>query len=138
MKKLLVVAAFAAPALLPSAAHATHPFQGCEINIDLAATAKPLGGGVTQAVIRYAYDWSMTPYGKPEEKETVGVADGAAPYKHSTFSSLYERRLASVEIEFFKDSSAAAPSYKVSLAPLNDPDEKKAKGAPVVCRTGAD
>jgi|GEM_PF-2133183 len=138
----LLLAALASGALLAAVpARATHPWQQCDLNIDVAAVAKPVGGAKS-ATITFVYDRSSGG-GAPESGAYVEIpTDGSSTvYKRTVISDLYSRSLGEVKIELRAGSSDSAPVSTVTLKPLNGDsvtDEKAKKQAPVVCFTYAD
>lgn len=137
MKKFALFSILTATvALVGTPAHATHAWQDCRLNVDVAAIAQAHGGGQRFATIHFSFDGSAPSY-EPSVTDVVVELPGdgsAAVYSRSVISDPIERRLSSVTIEYRAGSTDSAPSYSVELTPAADgaTDQEK-KSAPLVC-----
>jgi len=149
-KTLLLSMLAAGAALIAVPAHATHPWQDCAVDVDVAALARANGVvGAKYATIRFSYDRSSSGFGgapaSPVFLELLG--DGSAtPFKRTITTDLYERSLTGITIEFRTGSSDSPPAASVSIEavegvdadPVHDAKDAREKTpTPLVCTTRA-
>lgn len=127
-------------AVLASPAFATHPYENCRVNVDVAAAIKSAGAPTGPVKIEFVFSRNMTDMDPQAPLRLEPPADGPWIYKTEVYSSLYERKLTGVRVESAKyDPDTGKPVWTHEIDAVSSTDSPdRTKDAPIVCEQGAD
>jgi len=128
-------------AVLAAPAFATHPYEECNVRVNVDAAIQKAGAAKSPVKIHFFFSRNMSDMNPQEPEKIAPPAEGPWIYRAKVYSSLYERKLVGVRVESAKyDADTGKPVWTSDLiTPVaSDAPEAQKKDAAILCENGAD